>query len=205
MNYAKLADDQIVQKTEQALSGKGYHVAIAKNKAEALDTIKNIIPKGSSVMNGASVTLEQIGYQDYLKQNEHGWNDLHGAIYAENDEQKRAELRKKAVLSDFYLGSVHALIENGDMIIASNTGSQLPHIVYTSPNLIFVISTKKIVPNEEEGMKRLKEHVVPMEDKHMQDLYQMNTALNKILIFKGEPAHSQREIHIILVEEDVGF
>ena len=205
MNYTKLADETIVKKTVNALKEKGYNVVVAKNGNAALATIKEIIPEKASVMNGASVTLEQIGYVDYLKSNKHPWNNLHEAIVKEKDVEKQAQLRKEAVLSEYYLGSMHALIENGEFIIASNTGSQLPHVVYTSANLVFVVSTKKIVPTFDEAMKRLETHVMPLENEHMLDLYGFPTAFNKLVIFKNESPMNKRNIHIILVEEDLGF
>lgn len=156
-------------------------------------------------MNGSSVTLEQIGYVEYLSEGKHGWQDLHALVNAENDKQKRAQLRRESVLSEYYLGSVHALSETGDFVIASNTGSQLPHVVYTSSNLIFVVSTKKIVPTLEDALKRLEDHVVPLENEHMLELYNMPTALNKIVIFRGESAMIGRKVTFLLIEEDLGF
>lgn len=205
MQYNALAGNNSVEKTTEELKGKGYNVFVFKKGKEALSKIKEIIPAGASIMNGSSVTLEQIGYKDYLAEGKHQWIDLRAKINAENDDKKRQELRKVSSLSDFYLGSVHALTESAEMIIASNTASQLPNIISTSKNLIFVISTKKIVPNLAEALKRLEEYVVPLEDKHMQDLYNTHTVLNKIVIFKGEPAFLGRKIYIILVKEDLGF
>ena len=205
MDYNQLATKEIVDKTITSLNSKGIETILVKNGTEALSKIKEIIPKDASVMNGASVTLEQIGFVDYLKSGQHGWNNLHEKILAEKDQTKQAVLRKQSVLSDYYLGSVHALVENGEFIIASNTGSQLPHIVFTSPNLIFVVSTKKIVPNFQEGMKRLEDYVVPLEDKHMQQKYGVGTSLNKIVIFKNENSMLGRKVYMILVEENLGF
>jgi len=194
-----------LDKTTKALEDKGYEVAVVGTASEAIAKIKEIIPDGASVVNGSSVTLEQIGYVDYLQSGKHPWVDLHAKVAEESDKAKRDKLRRESVLSDYYLGSVHALVENGEFIIASNTASQLPSVVYTSQNLIFVVSTKKIVGNFDEGMKRLTEHIVPLEDKHMKELYGSGTQLNKILIFKGESSYSSRKIHFILVEEDLGF
>jgi hypothetical protein len=205
MKFNSLATKEIVDITTNALKTKNVEAIVVKSKAEALDKIKGLIPKGVSVMNGSSKTLEQIGFVDYLKSGKHGWNNLHEAIVAEKDPVKQGILRKQAILSDYYLGSVHALIQNGEFIIASNTGSQMSHIVFTSPNLIFVVSTKKIVPTLAEGMKRLEEHVIPLEDKHMMELYHMGTALNKIIIFKNENPMMGRKVRMILVEEDLGF
>jgi hypothetical protein len=205
MNYAKLADKGVLDKTVAALGAKNIETFVVKTGAEALDKIKTLIPPGASVMNGASVTLEQIGFIDYLKTGSHGWNNLHAFILAETDPAKQAMLRKQSVLSDYYLGSVHALTQTGEFIVASNTGSQLPHIVFTSPNLIFVVSTKKIVPDLAEGMKRLENYVVPLEDKHMQEKFGIHTSLNKIVIFKNENPRLGRKVFMILVEEELGF
>ncbi len=205
MKYNTLANQKSIDITTAALRAKGIETYVVRTKAEALEQIKHIIPPGASVMNGASVTLEQIGFVDYLKLGTHGWNNLHKPVNAETDPAKRAILRKQAALSDFYLGSVHALVENGEFIVASNTGSQLPHIAFTSPNLIFVVGTHKIVPTLTEGIKRLEEYVVPLEDAHMKKLHGTGTHLNKILISKGESPFLKRRIHFILIQESLGF
>lgn len=206
MTYTALASQESIQKTADALKQHGLkEVAVVKDGAAALEKIKEWIPEGASVMNGSSRTLEQIGYQEYLASGEHAWKDLHAEITAENDEAKRAQLRKEAVLSDYYLGSVHALSETGEFIVASNTGSQLPHVVFTSPNLIFVVGTQKIVPSLAEAMKRLEEHVIPLENENMQQKYGMDTMLSKIVIFKRESPMMGRTVRMILVEEQLGF
>jgi hypothetical protein len=205
MNFDQLASSEIVEKTKNALVGKGYGVYIAGTKEEALAQVISLIPAGSTVMHGTSVTLEQIGYVGYLNDGHHGWVDLHARVRGENDPLKRAQARRESVLADYYLGSVHALIANGDFIVASKTGSQLPHIAFTSANLIFVVSTKKIVPDMNMAMKRLEEYIIPLEDKHMQQLYNSHTALNKLLIFQGEVAELKRKIHFVLVTEDLGY
>jgi L-lactate utilization protein LutC len=205
MEYNTLATKEVAQKVMEMLGTRNVEAFLVENGQEALEKIKELIPKGASVMNGASVTLEQIGFVDYLKEGTHGWNNLHEAILVEKDLAKQAVLRKQAVLSDYYLGSVHALAETGEFVIASNTGSQLPHIVFTSPNLIFVVSTKKIVPTLAEAIKRLEVHVLPLEDKHMQEKYGFGTAENKVVIFKNENKMMGRKVRMILVNEDLGF
>jgi len=149
--------------------------------------------------------LLEIGYIDYLKSGLHLWKNWHEKILMEKDQEKQNVLRQEATMADYYLGSVHALIKNGEFVVASNTGSQLPHIVYTSPNLIFVVSAKKIVVNLEEAFQRTEKVVVPLEDERLRRLYGVNTQLNKMLIFKGENQNLGRKVNFILVEEDVGF
>ena len=205
MNYDILATKEIVTKTAEALKANGVETITVETGTEALERIKELIPKGASVMNGASKTLDQIGFIEYLKSGKHEWNNLHEAIVAEKDRGKQMVLRKQASLSDYYLGSVHALTEKGEFIIASNTGSQLPHIVFTSPNLIFVVSTKKIVSTLADAMKRLEDHVVLLEDKSIMEKFNIHTMLSKIVIFKRENPMMGRKVRMILVDEDLGF
>jgi hypothetical protein len=205
MDYNKLADLKSVEYTITALKANGIDAISVSNSKVALEKIIEIIPKGVSVMNGSSKTLEQIGFVDYLKSNNHGWNNLHEKIVLEKDPLKQSLLRHQATLSDYYLGSVHALTESGEMIIASNTGSQLPHIVFSSQNVIFVVGGQKIVKDLSQGLNRLNDYVVPLEDKHMHELYGIGTAVSKIVIFKRENPMMRRKVFVILVNEILGF
>ena len=205
MSFATLASNDLLEKTITSLKDKGYTVHTVKTKEEALSVLVSAIPDNASVMNGSSVTLEQIGFIDLLKSDKHTWNNLHAAIVTETDLDKKTHLRKQALLADYYVGSVHALASNGDYLVASNTGSQLPHIVNSSKNLVFVVSTRKIVENEKDMFIRLTEYVVPLEDKHMQELYNVHTTLNKIVISKGESPLGGRSVTFILVDTELGF
>lgn len=205
MNYTTLADKTSLDRTILSLSGKGYKVFNTQSSAEALEKIKEIIPEGSVLMNGSSTTLNQIGFTDLLKDNNHKWNNLHEVIVSETDPEKQSKLRKEATLSDYYIGSVHAITEEGDMVIASNTGSQLPNIVFSSTNLVFVIGTQKIVNNLSSAMERLENHVKALEDERSKIAYGVPTSVNKIVIFKGENPYMGRTVNIVFVNELLGF
>ncbi|MBI2641957.1 MAG: lactate utilization protein [Candidatus Wildermuthbacteria bacterium] len=205
MNYETLASREAVERAIAALGNRGVGAELVSNRVEALERVKALIPQNASVMNGSSRTLEEIGFVDYLKSGKHGWKNVHEEILAEKDSVKQAVLRKQAVLSDYYLGSVHALAETGEMVIASNSGSQLPHIVFTSPNLIFVAGAQKIVPDLDTAIRRVREYVLLLEDKRMKDEGMGGSAISKLLIFEREPAFLGRKVHVIFVQEKLGF
>lgn len=205
MDYSKLAGAAVIEKTVAALHERNIEPIVVETGVEALAKIKELIPAGASVMNGSSVTLESIGFVDLLKSDTHGWDNAHATIVAEKDPEKQRALRRLALTSDYYLGSVHALAETGQFIVASNTGSQLPHVVYSSANVIFVVGAQKIVPTLDEGMKRLEEYVVPLEEVHMQQKYGVSTNISKVVIFNKEQPMTGRKIYMILVKEKLGF
>jgi L-lactate utilization protein LutB len=205
MAYDTLASKESVTKTIAALGEHNFHAETVKTREEALARVKELIPEGASVMNGASRTLEEIGYPDYLKEGKHGWKDFHADITAENDEAKRAKLRRESVTADFYLGSAHAVTEEGELFFASNSGSQLPHLAFTSPNVILIVGTHKIVPDLAKAADRVAVRILPLEEVNMQQKYGVGTQHNKTLILHNENPMMGRTVRVIFVEEVLGF
>jgi hypothetical protein len=203
--FDELAGAEVVEKTAKALGEHSFMPESVEKGSDALARIKELVPAGASVMNGASQTLQQIGYIDYLKAGQHGWNNLHAAVLAETDKEKQALLRKQSVVSDWYLGSAHAVTQDGQIVVSSNSGSQLPHLAFTSPNIILVVSTEKIVGTLQDAFERIKTYVVPLEDARMKAALGYGTALNKTLILHGENPAIGRKVHVIFVNEKLGF
>lgn len=204
-DFSVVSTHSVLERTVESLKANNFQPIVVNSKEEALSTIKSLIPKGASVMNGASATLQEIGFVDYLKSDTHGWNNLHAPIVAESDRVRQVPLRNQALFADYYLGSAHALSETGELVIASNTGSQLPHLVYTSPNIILVVGSQKIASTLDEAFKRLHEHVVPLEDQRMKKAYGMGTTHAKTLILHKENPMFGRNIKVIIVNEALGF
>jgi Uncharacterized conserved protein containing a ferredoxin-like domain len=200
-----LATTESIEKTIEALKVNGFEPIHVSSKEEALKKIKKLIPEDVSLMNGASETLREIGIVEYLKSGEHPWKNLHETILAEQDQAKQSQLRREAVISDFYLGSVQAMTETGELMIASNTGSQLPHLAFTSPNIILVAGTNKIVTTLAEGFERLEQHIVPLEDERMKKVYGFGTLWTKTLILHKENLALGRKIYVVIVDENLGF
>lgn len=186
-----------------ALKGNGFLPEVFTSKEAVFKRVLELIPQGASVMNGSSQTLQQIGLVDYLSGQDHGWNNLHARILAETDPEKQAQLRKECVISGYYLGSVHAVSETGEMIIASASGSQLSHLAYTSPNVILVVSTQKICPNLEVARERVAKHVVPLNDELMKSFGYPGSVMTQEFILHQEVYG--RKFHVLFVTEALGF
>jgi hypothetical protein len=117
---------------------------------------------------------------------------------------KQAELRRKSVTADYFLGSVHAVTQAGEVVIASNTGSQLAPYSYSSQNVIWIVGAQKIVLNLEEGMRRIREYCLPLEDNRMKQAGFKGSSIGKILIFERENLPN-RKITLLLINEKLGF
>ena len=204
MDYTKIAEDEVIAKTVDALKARNIHAVVVDTKEDALLEIKKLITNGASVMNGSSTTLNEIGFVDYLKEGKHGWDNVHADILNEKDKAKQARLRKESVLADYFLGSVHAITEAGQLMIASASGSQIPSYAFTSDNVIWVASANKIVPDREAGFKRIEDYVFPLENKRMQGVGYPGSTIARVLIIERE-IMPNRHLTIILVKEKLGF
>jgi hypothetical protein len=206
MNGLSTTDPKTLEATAAAVTARGVRTEIVDTRAEALALVKSLIPAGMSVMTGASVTLKEIGLEDYLISNAHPWKNLKADIVAEKDPVKQRALRRTAILSDYFLGSVHAVVETGELVIASASGSQLGPYAFSASNVIWIAGAQKIVKTLEEGISRIKEYIMPHEEERMRTLTggKMGTMLGKLLIFEREPPFLERHITLILVKEATG-
>ena len=204
MKYDVIVSKESVKKAADALIARNVNVEIVNTKEEALKRINKLIPSGKEVMTGSSTTLDQIGFTEQLKSGKHPWNNLKESIMAEKDPVKQMEQRKRSVTSEYFLCSVHAVAQTGEILIASATGSQIPSDVFSSDNVIWIVGTQKIVPTLEECFKRVHEYVVPLEDKRMKSMGYPGTTLGKLLIFERE-INQNRKITLIFVNEKLGF
>ena len=112
-------------------------------------------------------------------------------------------MRKLGVAVDWHVNSAHALTEDGTIVVASNTGSQLAPLAFGAGKVIFAIGTQKIVPDLATAMQRLEEHTLPLEHGRMQGLYGINSEIKKILIINKE--FGPGRFTIVLIKEHVGF
>ncbi len=150
--YTTIPSDEILQKTARALGLNGIETFVVSSKEEAKQKLFELLPEGAEIMNNTSVTMDQIGATEEIM-NSGRYNAVRHKL---NDPE--TSLKEKAILgatADWTTGSVHVITQDGHLLIASNTGSQLGSEVYASPNVIFVAGANKVVEDFESGLKRI--------------------------------------------------
>ncbi len=189
-----------------SLMSRGISAEFVGNRHEALRRVVDLVPEGATLVTAASVTLHEIGFIDELKSGKHSWRNISAEIRAENDPEKRSLLRKQSVLADYSLGSVNAIAETGEVVIASGSGSQLSPFL-SSRNVIWIAGTQKIVPTLESAVRRVREYCVPkVEEAGMRFSGRSGMGtIGKLLIFENEAAHLKRNVRLILVDEVLGY
>ncbi len=206
MGFDTLAGMDRIQRTLLALKARGVAAEVVPSAGEALSRLKELLPAGCSLSTGASLTLKEIGFEDLLKDGHHPWNNLKAEFLAEKDPARQQLLRRQSVLADYYLGSVHAVAETGEVVIASMTGSQLSPYAYAARNVIWVAGAQKITASLEDAFRRVREYVLPHEDVRMRESSggRMGSRIGKLLVFENEVPFLNRPVTLIFVNQMLG-
>lgn len=200
--FEELATDEQIERTAQSLEANNIHTLIAENEEEAKHLFFELIPEGSEVFLGASVTLEKLGIKEEIDTSGK-YVALRPKMFAMDRNTQAREIRKLGGAPDYAAGSVHALTEDGQVLIASNTGSQLGPYASGAGKVIWVAGAQKLVKDLDEGLKRIYEYCLPLEQEHMRQLYHAGTGVNKVLIINKE--FRPNRITMIIVKEKLGF
>jgi hypothetical protein len=201
--WAQLPEEKTIKKTAEAVKSRGINVIVVDNRDEALALLKKTIPRGAEVMNGSSTTLREIGYVDYLKSGKHGWKNMHDEILKEKDAAKQSDLRRRSVAAEYFLGSVNAIAESGELVACDASGSRVTAYPNAAKNLILVAGAQKITPSLETAIQRVREYVYPLEDERARKAYGMGSTTGKWVIIEREIF--PKRTTLVLVKEKLGF
>ena len=200
--FGTAADEPSVKRTVAALEANGITVVRAPDAAVAKRIVLDLIPDGSQVSHGASQTLDVLGIADEIDKSER-YDSLRPRIWSMDRKTQADEIRRLGAAPDVMLGSVHAITETGSLLAASMSGSQLGPYVSGAGRVILVVGTQKIVPDLEQGLRRINEYALRLEDARAQAAYGIHSAVNKVVIINREITPGR--ITVVLVDEVLGF
>ena len=201
--WNKLPPDNEVAQTVEAIAQRGIAVVRAKNGKIALEILKDLIPAEAEVMYSSSTTLVEIGYDAYVNSDESRWKDLHRAIVAENDEEKRRALRRKSVTADYFISGANAIAQSGEIVACDKSGSRVGAWAFAAGHLILVSGTNKIIPTLGDALRRVREYAYPLENVRAKRAYGTPSQLGKWVILANEQAEGR--VSLILIDESLGY
>src|SRR5215469_17144575 len=206
MQWDTLASEESITKTIDALKNANINALVVNTGEDAKKKVLELLPKQAEVMQMTSITLETIGVSQII--NESGdYDSVRNKLNKLDRATQHREMQRIGASPEWAVGSVHAVTEDGKVIVASNTGSQLPGYVYGSSHVIWVVGTQKIVKNLDDGMKRIYEYVLPLESQRARKAYNQpdtfHSNVSKLLIVNKEVV--PQRITLIFVKEKVGF
>lgn len=202
MDWDALADAATIEKTQKSLEANGIKVIVVDSGQEAKEKTLSLIENGATVMTATSTTAQQIGLDSAIDESAR-FVSLRKKITSLPQSEQRTQMRRINSAPDYVVGSVHAVTEDGKVVIASNSGSQLAPYSFSAAHVIWIVGTQKIVQNLDQAMKRIEEHTFKLEDERLMNAYGMHSNIRKILIINSEVMPDR--ITLIFVKEKLGF
>ncbi len=200
--FAGLPSDKRIDDAASALEHNGITSLVVDAGEQARDAVRSLLPIGAEVFNNTSRTLEAIGVAEDIERSGL-YQPLRPRLYQMDREMQAHEMRQLAAAPDFVVGSAHAVTEDGSVLIASASGSQLGPLVSGAGHVILVIGGQKIVPDTATGLRRLHEYCFPLEDRRAREAYGVPSGVNNVLIINR--VVTPNRVHAILVREPLGF
>ena len=196
------ASEETLQRVAEKLQERNIEALVVDSGEEARKVVLERLPKGAEVHSGKSKTLMEAGIVDVIQ--EPGQYDALRPRYMKMDRQTQArEIRKLISAPDFMLGSVNAITEDGVLVVASATASQLGPYSNGAGKVILVVGSQKIVPDLETTLRRIREYVLPWEDEQVRKTVPTGSFVGKTLIIEREWVAGR--MTVILVRKPIGI
>jgi hypothetical protein len=202
IDWNRIPDWELIEQTMAALGSRNFNPTHVPDRQSALHTLLEWIPAGAEVMEGFSTTLIEIGFVDYLRDSDR-YQYWRKKIQDEPDEGKRRDLRRLATTAEYFVGSVQAIAQTGEVVSSDASGSRQGAYVYGAQHVIWVVGVNKIVPDLESALRRTREHALPLEDARMKALGAPGSRIGKLVIYQHEI--NPKRIRTLLVGEALGF
>lgn len=127
--------------------------------AEAQEKALSYLKPGASVSFGGSMTLEEIGMLDALRQNRD--ISLIDRAAASSPEET-IKLFHDALSADYYFMSSNAITAAGELVNIDGNGNRVAALIYGPEYVIVMAGMNKVTANAEEALSRIRNTATPM-------------------------------------------
>ena len=146
------------EKVIKALNARNIEAFYAESKEDALAKALELIPEGSKVAWGGSMSIEEIGLKAAIC--EGNYNELNRDL-AKNAEEKRA-IEIATYDADYFLTSANAISEDGVIVNIDGNSNRVSAIAYGPKHVLMIVGMNKIVKDAENALSRARNEAAPI-------------------------------------------
>lgn len=199
------------QKIIKELESRNMEGYYAESGEEALKLALDIIPEGSSISWGGSVSIKEIGLQQAVCQGNYKVYDRD----ATNTPEERRQVMIDAYGCDYFITSTNAITSTGELVNVDGMANRVSAIAFGPKNVLMIVGMNKVVKSVEDAISRTRNEAAPVNaqrfgidtpcvktgvcfDCKSPDTICCQTLITRYSKIKGR-------IKIILVNKDLGF
>ena len=188
---------------------KGYY---CEDCASAVKLAEELVPAGSTVSFGGSMSLSDCGVMDMLRNR----SDIRliDRSKAQTPEETK-QMYRDSFSADVYFMSTNAITLDGELINIDGNGNRVAALIYGPDKVVMVVGMNKLVSTVEDGINRVSDIAAPANGVRLNkqtpcattgfchDCFSPECMCSHTVITRrcGTP----NRIHVILVGETLGY
>jgi acyl-CoA hydrolase len=199
--FAQPASETKIEAAAKALETHNLKVHVVDTVAEARSLLAELLPTEAEVFTASSETLRLSGIAEDIDKSGR-FRSLRATRLAELDPMS-IDARRLGASPDVVVGSAHAVTEDGQIVVASASGSQLSAYAAGASEVFLVIGAQKIVSDLDTALRRVETYSLPLESQRLQELYGQPSVIGKLLILSREIFPGRTTV--VISREPIGF
>ena len=209
--YEKKRNQLLSDKIIKGLESRNMNGYFTETKEEALQKALELIPEGSSIAWGGSMSIQEIGLKQAVID---GNYVVYNRDLCTTPDEKR-EIELKTFAADYFLCSSNAISEDGILVNIDGNANRVAAIAYGPLHVIMIVGMNKVAKDEEAALLRARNVAAPINTQRFPltlpckvngscaNCKSKDTICCQFLTTRYS-RHAGR-IHVILVNEDLGF
>ena len=158
MKVREMRNEVLGNRVVKALESRNMEAYYVKTKEAALAKALELIPEGSSISLGGTMSAQEIGLTDALHK---GKYDVYDREQVETREEKE-KIAHQALNCDFFIGSTNALSEDGVLVNVDGNANRVAAFAYGPKNVLLIVGMNKVVKTEADAMSRARNEAAPI-------------------------------------------
>ncbi len=209
--YRKMRNDKLAEAMIKKLAARNIEGYYVQTKEEAKELALSLIPEGSSVGWGGSMSVKATGLFDAII--EGNYRELNRD--AAKTPAEKEQIAKECFFADYFLTGCNAITEDGIMVNIDGNGNRVAAIVYGPAHVLVITGMNKVVRTEADAISRARNEAAPINAQRFglstpcsktgecADCLSPETVCCQFLTTRF--SKQKGRIKIILVNEDLGF
>lgn len=211
MEIIKKRNSLLGEQVVKNLKSRNIDAYFVSSKEEALKKALEIIPQESSISWGGSVSIENIGLKEAVRNRNYKVLDREKVTTLE----EKHEIMHKALSCDFFLTSCNAISEDGVLVNIDGVANRLAAIRYGPKHVLMIVGINKVVKSVEDAISRARNIAAPINAQRFDintpckktgccyDCKSPDTICCQLLITRYSKIKGR--IILILVDDNIGY
>jgi len=148
----------LAERMIRQLERRHFEAYYCKTAQEAAEKADALIPDGSMVTWGGSMSIRDCGLTERL----HRRGTLKIFDRDHSAPEDKEIIYRKAFEADYYLSSANAITEDGVIVNIDGNGNRVAAITWGPKHVIFIIGMNKVAQDAEAALKRARSTAAPI-------------------------------------------